>query len=161
VASAVAVTVSVRAQDAAQMAHAAAATSTFVNMPGLPECMSIAVQRGDPAKGPSVLLLKFKPGCVVPWHWHTANEQLMMVSGSAKAEMKDGEPLSMKPGDFLYLPAKGIHQFTATTNVLVFDLSDGAFDIHYVDASGAEIPPDKAVKPAIKKAPATPKAKKQ
>ena len=88
------------------MAMAAAKTSKFMNMPGLPACMSIAVQRGDPSKGPSTLLLKFAPGCVVPWHWHSAAEQLMVVSGRGKAEMKDGKAMAMSAGDFAYLPGK-------------------------------------------------------
>ena len=42
--------------------------------------MSISAQRGDPMKSPGgCLFFKFKSGCVVPWHWHTANENLMMV----------------------------------------------------------------------------------
>jgi len=36
----------------------------------------------------------------------------------------------------------------------MFDLPDGPFDIHYVDASGNEIPPDQALKRNIA---ATPK----
>jgi quercetin dioxygenase-like cupin family protein len=138
--------------DTGGMTYASAATSKFGNMPGLPECMTLAVQRGDPSKGPSVILIRFKAGCVVPWHWHTANEALIMVSGSGKAEMKDGKPMPMHPGDYLFLPGKGIHQFTAVTPVLLYDTPEGAFDIHYVDASGKEIPPDQALKPAIKKA---------
>lgn len=133
------------AQDAGTMSYAAAATSKFGNMAVLPSCITLSVQRGDPSKGPSVILLKFKPGCVVPWHWHTAAEQLMVVSGTGKAEMKDGKPVTVHPGDYVFLPAKHIHQFTAVTAVTMFDLPDGAFDIHYVDASGTEIPPDKAL----------------
>lgn len=148
-------------QDADAMAFAAAGTSKFVNMPGLPACMSIAVQRGDPTKGASTLLLKFAPGCVVPWHWHSAPEQLMLVSGRGKAEMKDGKPMVMSAGDFAYLPAKNIHQFTAVTAVLMYDLPAAAFDIHYVDSKGTEIPPDQALKPAAKKASAAKASKKQ
>ena len=133
------------AQTPEPMVYAAAATSKFVTMPTVPACMTIAVQSGDPTKGGSTLLLKVKPGCVIPWHWHTANEHLMVVSGSGKAEMKDGKPLSLKPGDFLLLPARGTHQFTASTNMEMFDVSDAAFDIHYVDASGKEIPVEKAL----------------
>src|SRR5262249_34503616 len=132
------------------MAFAAAATSKFVTMPGVPACMRIAVQRGDPSKGPAAMLLKFTPGCKVPWHWHTAGEQLMVVSGTGKAEMKDGKPMTMKAGDYAYLPSKNIHEFTSTTTVLMYDLPDSAFDIHYVDASGSEIPPDQALKAATK-----------
>ena len=138
------------AQDASTMTYAAAASSKFATMPGLPACMTIAVQRGDPSKGPSVLLLKFTAGCTVPWHWHTAAENLILVSGTGKAQMKDGQPQTMKTGDYMFLPAKSIHQFTAVSNVLMFDLPDGAFDIHYVDSSGNEIPPDKALKGIIK-----------
>lgn len=141
------------------MSFAAAATSKFVNLPGLPTCMTVAVQQGDPTKGPSVLLLKFTPGCAVPWHWHTASEQLMIVSGNGKAEMKDGKPMAVKSGDFLFLPGKNIHQFTAVSSVMLFDLPSGAFDIHYVDPSGNEIPPEQALKP-MKKASPKPAAKK-
>lgn len=143
------------------MAMAAAKTSKFMNMPGLPACMSIAVQRGDPSKGPSTLLLKFAPGCVVPWHWHSAAEQLMVVSGRGKAEMKDGKAMAMSAGDFAYLPAKNVHQFTAVTAVLMYDLPAAAFDIHYVDSSGTEIPPDQALKPAAKKSSAAKASQKQ
>jgi len=136
------------AQDSQQMKYAAAATSKFVTMPGVPPCMTLSVQEGDPAKTAVVVLAKFRPGCSVPWHWHTANERLLIVSGTAKGEMKgEAKTVSLKPGDYVFMPAKGIHQFTAETNVELFLLSDGAFDIHYVDASGGEISSDVALKP--------------
>jgi quercetin dioxygenase-like cupin family protein len=142
------------AQDASTMSYAAAATSKFANMAVLPSCMTLSVQRGDPSKGPSVILLKFKAGCTVPWHWHTAAEQLMVVSGTGKAQMKDGKPVTVRPGDYMFLPAKHIHTFAAVTAVTMFDLPDGPFDIHYVDAAGNEIPPDQALKAKVM---ATPK----
>jgi len=143
--------VSLAAQDSSGMTFAPAKTSKFVNLPGLPTCMKVAVQRGDPSKGSAALMLKFAAGCVVPWHWHTAGEQLLLVSGTGTAEMKDGKPAGMHPGDYAYLPAKSIHQFKALTAVLMLDLPDAAFDIHYVDKSGNEISPDQALKPAAKK----------
>jgi quercetin dioxygenase-like cupin family protein len=143
------------AQDADTMSYAAAATSKFTNMAVLPPCMTLSVQHGDPSKGPSVILLKFKPGCVVPWHWHTASEQLIVITGTGKAQMKDGQPTTVRPGDYVYLPAKHVHQFTAVTAVTMFDLPSGAFDIHYVDPSGTEIPPDKAFSSVIKVKPAS------
>ena len=142
---------SLEAQDAGGMTFASAKTSKFVNLPGLPACMTVAVQRGDPSKGSAALMLKFAPGCVVPWHWHTAGEQLVLVSGKGTAEMKDGKPAGMSPGDYAYLPANSIHQFKAVTAVLMLNIPDAAFDIHYVDKSGTEIPPDQALKPAARK----------
>jgi hypothetical protein len=44
----------------------------------------------DPSKGPSVIAFKGAAGCLIPWHWHTPTEQVMIVSGSMKLEMKDG-----------------------------------------------------------------------
>lgn len=141
-------------QDAGHMGVVSPAKAKFANLPGLPTCMTVAVLHGDPTKGPATLLLKFTAGCSVPWHWHTANEALVIASGSGTAQMKDGQPMAMKAGDYLYLPAKGIHRFTANTAVYLYDMPDGAFDIHYVDAEGKEIPPEKALAAQIKVRPA-------
>ena len=130
----------------AAMAYKPMADAQMGAHPALPACGTIAVQDGDPSKGPSVILLKAKAGCVIPWHWHTPNERLIILSGSAKGEMKDMKTLMLKPGDYVVLPSKGIHQFTALTDVELYDMSDAAFDIHYVDAAGKEIPVDAALK---------------
>jgi quercetin dioxygenase-like cupin family protein len=144
--------VSLLAQDTSGMTFAAAKTSTFSNLPGLPVCMTVAVQHGDPSKGSAALMLKFAPGCVVPWHRHTAGEQLILMSGKGSAQMKDGQSANMGPGDYAYLPAKSVHQFKAVSAVMMLDIPDAAFDIHYVDETGNEIQPDQALKPAAKKA---------
>lgn len=144
----------VSAQDASQMGVMSPAKGKFANLPGLPTCMTVSVLHGDPTKGASVLLLKFKPGCSIPWHWHTSNEVLVLASGTGEAQMKGGEPMAMKAGDYLYLPAKGIHRFSSKSAVYLYDMPDGAFDIHYVDAAGNEIPPDKALAGQIKVRPA-------
>jgi quercetin dioxygenase-like cupin family protein len=140
------------AQSSDQVPYAAAASSKFMNLPMLPACMTISAQRGDPMKGAAVLLLKFKSGCVVPWHWHTANENLMMVSGRAKGEMKPGGARMLTAGDYLYMAGKQVHQFTCISSCLVFDVIDGAFDIHYVNADGKEMTPEEALKPMAKPA---------
>ena len=66
------------------------AENKFAPLPVLPSCLTAAVESGDPAKGAFVLVFKATPGCVIPWHWHTGAEHVMIVSGSAKVEMKDG-----------------------------------------------------------------------
>ncbi len=142
------------AQSPDQMPYAALASTKFMTLPVLPSCMTISAQRGDPMKGAAVLLLQVKSGCVVPWHWHTANENLMMVSGKGKSEMSGGAH-TMAMGDYLYLAGRQVHQFTCISSCLVFDVIDEAFDIHYVDAEGQEIPVEQALKPT-----ANPAAKK-
>src|SRR5215472_16628676 len=74
------------AQDKAGVTTMAA--TNFAPLPGLASCMTLSAQRGDPTKGPAVILAKFTSGCTVPWHWHTAAENLTVVSGKGKLEMK-------------------------------------------------------------------------
>src|SRR5439155_21071582 len=111
-----------------KMVYAGRANSKFVNFPGLPKCMTGSVQNGDPSKGASVILAKSTAGCTVPWHWHTADEQLMIVSGSAKVSMKDGQPTSLHSGDYLSLPGKNAHHFTWMAAFMLFINPFGAFD---------------------------------
>jgi hypothetical protein len=60
--------------------------------------------------------------------------------------MKSGGAHPLATGDYLYLEAKQAHQFTCVSSCAVFDVIDGAFDIHYVNAEGNEIPVERALK---------------
>ena len=73
--------------------------------PALPSCGVGNVKDGNPGTGPAVININFQTGCVIPWHWHTPNERLVIVSGSAKAEMEDMDPVMLKQADFI--PAFG------------------------------------------------------
>ncbi|HEY6271532.1 MAG TPA: cupin domain-containing protein [Terriglobales bacterium] len=147
---------SAMAQDKAGVITAAG--SKLGPLPGLPTCLTLSAQRGDPSKGSSVILIKMTSGCTVPWHWHTAGEALMFVSGKGKLEMKDATPASsaVAPGDYVYLPGKHTHQFSCASSCTFFNVIEGAFDIHYVDKDGKEITPDQALG-ATKKPAVTPK----
>jgi quercetin dioxygenase-like cupin family protein len=127
---------------------AAAGTAKFGTIPDAPECFTVAVERGDPTKGPSVILAKFAPGCVAPFHWHTPSETAMLVSGSLQTQMKGDSTFVAHHGDFLYLPSHHVHRATciSSTPCMVFLSSDAAFDVHWVDAAGNEIPLETAMK---------------
>ena len=114
-------------------------------MAGLPSCITMAVESGDTSKGSSVIVFKGTSGCPIPWHWHTPTEHVMLVSGSAKVEMKGGSSAILGPGGYAMMPSKHVHQFSCTSACTAFVTSDTAFDIHYVDADGKEIPPDVAL----------------
>ena len=107
-----------------------------------------APRRSDQGTGNSAL--KFKPGCSIPGHWHTGAENLVLVSGADTTQMRDGQPMTMKAGDYLYLAVKGIYRFTANVQPYTCDMPCGAIDIHSVDAAGNEIPPDKALAAPVK-----------
>ena len=122
------------------------AENKFAPVPGLPSCVHSAVQSGDPSKGASVILFKARAGCAVPWHWHTPTEHVMIVSGSAKFEMKGHAGATViGAGGYALMPSKHVHRFTCTSACAGFVTSDAAFDIHYVDAAGKEIPPEAAL----------------
>ena len=68
--------------------------------------------------------------------------------------MKDSPPLQFVPGAYASLPSHHMHQASCSRACLLFNGADAAFDIHYVDASGEEIPLDEALRQSAK-----PKAK--
>ena len=156
IASAVLVALAVAGAASAQDAVARnAAEAKFVPFPVMPSCTQGAVEDGDPSKGPSVILAKATAGCNFPWHWHTPTEQVMVVSGTAVAEMKDGKPVTLKAGGFAMMPSKHVHRFKCTTACSIFIHSDAAFDMHYVDDAGKELTPEDALK-SVKETPAKP-----
>ena len=125
-----------------------AKNAKFGPAPNAPACFTIAVERGDPGAGPSVILARFAPACVAPYHWHTPSETAMMVSGSLQIQMKGDKPLVARRGDFAYLPSHHVHRATCVGSFpcLVFLAADGPFDIHWVDDAGQEVPLDAALK---------------
>jgi len=127
-------------------------SAKFAALPGGPDCATLAVLKGDPGKGPSVVEMKFTPGCIVPWHWHTPSESAVPLAGLLEISMKGEKPVLLTNGDFGYLPPKHIHQAKCTGSkpcAAIFFL-DAPFDIHYVDKSGAEIPAAQALAEAEK-----------
>jgi mannose-6-phosphate isomerase-like protein (cupin superfamily) len=121
-------------------------TLKFIPIPDMPGCASAAILRGNPRWGPAWVLLRLASGCLVPWHWHTANETLLVVSGRGTVVAKDGPPLQFSPGAFAYLPNHHQHQATCSRTCLLFNTADAAFDVHYVGANGEEISLDEALR---------------
>lgn len=148
-------TASAQGQHAAgQQAGRNTSEMKLVTIPGLPTCATGSVQNGDPTKGPSIIFAKVAAGCSIPWHWHTPNEHLMIVSGVARVEMKDGKPLMLRAGGFALMPSRHVHQFRCAGPCSLYIYSDAAFDIQYVDGQGKEISPAEALK-AVKETAAT------
>jgi mannose-6-phosphate isomerase-like protein (cupin superfamily) len=123
-------------------------TLKFTPIPDMPACASAAILRGKPRWGAASVLLKLASGCRVPWHWHTANETLVVISGRGTVAMKDGPPLRFLPGAYASLPSHHQHKASCSRTCLLFNDADAAFDIHYVNASGEEISADDALKPS-------------
>jgi len=122
----------------------------FAPFPNLPTCFTGAVEHGDPGTGPATFFIKGTKGCKVPMHFHSVTEQLMMVNGTAQIQMKGDAPRILKGGAFVITPSRHPHLLTCTSACEFYVVSDGPFDIHYVDDGGTEISFEQAVKPAKK-----------
>ncbi len=98
---------------------------------GEPACLKVARENGDPDKGASTFLLEAPSGCVVPAHYHTAEEQLMVVRGDVLTGM-DGMPeQTLGPGGFAMMPSKAMHWFSCQSKspCLMFVTFDRKYDI--------------------------------
>ncbi|MGH9930785.1 MAG: cupin domain-containing protein [Pyrinomonadaceae bacterium] len=124
----------------------------LTTIPPLPTCVRGSVESGDPSKGPSIIFARLTTGCTIPWHWHTPNEHVIVVSGVGRIEMKDGKPLTLRAGGFALLASHHVHQFHCKQACQLYIYSDVAFDIHYVNAQANEISPSEAMKAVGEKA---------
>jgi len=98
---------------------------------GEPACLKVARENGDPDKGASTFLLKAPSGCVVPAHYHTAEEQLMVVRGDLLTGMDGMAEATLGPGGFAMMPSKAMHWFTCKSKgaCLMFVTFDRKYDI--------------------------------
>jgi len=98
------------------------------------KCLAGALENGDPNTGPSTFLLRAAPNCLVPWHYHTAEEQLIVVSGDVEAGMDGVSPRVLQAGGFAMMPGKEKHWFSCKSkdSCLMFVTFDRAYDIFWV-----------------------------
>ncbi len=107
------------------------------------KCLSSAVENGDPDIGPSTVILKAPPNCLVPWHYHTAEEQLIVVQGKVLREMEGVPPNALGPGGFAVMRSKEKHQFSCKSKsaCLLFVTFDRTYDIFWVKEAGSSKSP--------------------
>jgi hypothetical protein len=96
-------------------------------------CLAGALETGNPATGPSTWILKAPAGCVVRWHSHTAEEQLIVVTGSVLGEMRGQPPTRLDPGGFAMMPGHMAHKFTCRgpDACVMFVTFDRTYDIQW------------------------------
>ena len=102
------------------------------------KCLKSSLESGDPRTGPSTYILSAPRKCIVPWHYHTAEEQLVVIRGSVLTEM-DGMPSStLGAGGFALMPSKKHHQFSCDSDsgCLMVVTFDRPYDIFWVKQPG-------------------------
>jgi mannose-6-phosphate isomerase-like protein (cupin superfamily) len=123
------------------------ADAAFISVPGVPACTTIAPLRGNMATGPSTLMVRMTSGCLVPNHYHTPSEELVVLQGAPLAQMKGERPVTLQVGSYSQLPSGHIHRFrcTSSEDCLIFMVADAAFDIFFVDENGGALTPEAAL----------------
>jgi quercetin dioxygenase-like cupin family protein len=96
-----------------------------------PDCLQFFLENGDMKTGPSTAIMKAAPKCVVPPHYHAAEEQLIIVRGYVSTGMEGMKDTVLGPGGFAMMPSKAPHWFTCTAKeeCLMFVTFDRAYDI--------------------------------
>lgn len=104
-----------------------------------PGC-KIAVLHGDPAKPGADVFLRVPGGYVIPAHWHTSAERMVLVSGSLEVTYAGHPAARLETNDYAYGPAKLPHVATcrSTAPCTLFIAFDGAVDAHPFEGSLGE-----------------------
>ena len=76
----------------------------------LPKGCEIAVLHGDPAKNNADIFFKVPANSVIPRHWHTSAERMVLVSGELHVTYDGHKAVVLKPGTYAYGPAKLPHK---------------------------------------------------
>jgi quercetin dioxygenase-like cupin family protein len=100
------------------------------------KCLQSALENGNPDTGPSTFILKTPAGCRVPAHYHSAEEQLIVIRGSVLTGMKGMRSVTLTAGGVAVMPAKAIHWFSCSGKdpCLMVVTFDRKYDIVWVDA---------------------------
>lgn len=75
----------------------------------MPAGCGIAVLNGDPARPNADVFFKVPGGSVIPEHWHTSAERMVLVSGELHVTYKGQPTAVLKSGMYAFGPAKLSH----------------------------------------------------
>ena len=100
------------------------------------KCLESALETGNPDTGPSTFILKAPAGCQVPAHFHSAQEQLIVIRGRVATGMKGMRSVTLTAGGFAVMPGKAIHWFSCEGKdpCLMVVTFDQKYDIVWVAA---------------------------
>jgi CubicO group peptidase (beta-lactamase class C family)/pimeloyl-ACP methyl ester carboxylesterase/quercetin dioxygenase-like cupin family protein len=99
----------------------------------------IAIVHVDRKTGATQLYFRLPPRFHAVRHWHTANETNVVVRGTFIIQHDGGERVTMKSGDFNFMPGRMIHQaWSGDEETIIFVSLDGRWDYH---AATDSVPP--------------------
>ncbi len=97
-------------------------------------CLGNAVEDGNPDVEASTVLIEMEKGCEEGWHYHSAESQIMIVSGQLTVQTFDTVSATLGPGGFFMLPSNERYKYSCgkKSKCLFFISLDRAFDYHEV-----------------------------
>ncbi len=105
--------------------------------PIFPKGCEIAVLHGDPAKPNADVFLKVPAKYVIPAHWHTSAERMVLVAGELEIEYTGHPATKLKAGMYAYGPAKAPHVATCgdAEPCVLFIAFEGPVDANAVEGA--------------------------
>ena len=85
--------------------------------PFLPTGCAIAVLHGDPSKENVDVFLKVPARSVIPPHWHTSAERMVLVSGEMHVTYDGQETAVLLAGHYAYGPARVPHKAACVSDI--------------------------------------------
>ena len=100
--------------------------------PIFPAGCAIAVLHGDPSKPNADVFLRVPSKYVIPAHWHTSPERMILVTGRLEVTYKGQAAATLDVGTYAYGPAKLAHNATCLSDdpCTLFIAFEGAVDAH-------------------------------
>jgi len=102
----------------------------------MPTGCGISVLHGDPAKPNADVFFRVPGKAVIPSHWHTSAERMVLVEGEMQVTYAGQAPSTLQPGSYAYGPAKLEHRATCTSAApcVLFIAFEGPVDAHLAGA---------------------------
>ncbi len=96
----------------------------------MPAGCGLAVLHGDPAKANADVFLRLPANAVIPEHWHTSAERMVLVAGELTVNYKGQASAVIKPGMYAYGPANVPHSAScgAGASCILFIAFESAVD---------------------------------
>lgn len=108
----------------------------WVEPPGAPPGVKMAVVSGDPTKGAHQAFHKFTAGFTAPLHHHSANHSVVVVAGTLTLGV-DGKDVQLPAGSYFSFTNKMKHstRCEAGADCVLFVDARGKFDVVMPDAA--------------------------
>ena len=98
----------------------------------MPKGCGISVLHGDPAQPNADVFFRVPGKAVIPGHWHTSAERMVLVAGEMQVTYAGQKPSTLRRGTYAYGPAKAVHDATCSSPsaCVLFIAFEGPVDAH-------------------------------